>query len=278
MNILLTNHSLDFRAGSETWVITMLNHLSKHHSVDVFTTMENTLTSASFNSNKHYDLALINHNSCLTAISSWHIDVRIFTSHGIIPDLEKPISGANAYVAVSEETQQQMRHSEFNAQIIRNPIDTDHYAYWPPHKSLQNILFLNNRPFNRQLLHSACSNLNLEILSRRNIDPHNAISWADLVITTGRGCYESLSCGKNVIILNRGLSDGIVTRENIQDLRKNNCSGRRHALPYSAQDLAVELTKYDPTRNLRPYILENNQVTLIANQYLALYEAIRSIY
>ncbi len=278
MNILLTNHSLDFRAGSETWVLTILSHLSKNHNVDIFTTLKNTLTSSSFNRNKHYDLALINHNSCLTGISRWDINVRIFTSHGIIPNLEKPISGADAYVAVSEEVQEHIKRIGFDSHVIRNPIDTDYFSYSPVHKTLQNILYLNNRRANKALVKATCIPWSLHIMSGQNIDPLHAILWSDLVITAGRGCYESLSCGKNVIVLNRGLSDGIVTRENIKDLRKNNCSGRNRALTYSTEDLAAELTKYDPTRNLRPYILENNNVALISNKYLSLYESIRAIH
>lgn len=278
MNILLTNHSLDFRGGSETWVLTMLSHLSKHHDVDVFTHFDNTLASASCDINKHYDLALINHNSCLISLSPWDIDVRIYTSHGIIPDLEKPVLGADAYVAVSEEIQKHMKLSGFNADIIRNPIDTNYFSYSPINKTLCNVLYLSNRWVDRSLLRSACPNLNLHVMLSRNTDPLSAITSSDLVITAGRGCYESLSCGKNVIVFNRGLSDGIVTWENILSLRRNNCSGRNLSLSYSAEDLASELNKYDPARNLRPYILSNNDVSFIANQYLILYETIRSIH
>lgn len=278
MNILLANDSLDFRAGTETWVMTMLKHLSKIHNVDVFTTHSNTLTSASFDKSKHYHLALFNNNSFFMELRYWHIDVKIFTCHGIMGKLDTPIQGADAYVAISEETQDYMKGIGFKAHIIRNPIATDYFSYSPVHKALHNVLYLNNRPWKQDLLLNACSPFDLTIISRNNIDPLSAISSSDLVITAGRGCYESLSCGKNVIIWNRGLLDGMITRENIADLRKNNCSGRTHSVSCSVNELSAELSKYDPTRNLRPYIVENNEVSLIANKYLSLYETIRSIH
>ena len=170
MNILLTNHSLDFRGGSETWIITMFNHLSIIHNVDVFTALGNTLTKTSFNKNKHYDLVLINHSSCMKAIAGWNIDIRIFTCHGVIPNLERPIAGANAYVAISEETQLHSRRCGFNARIIRNPIDPVRFKYSPANKTLQKILYLNNRPIKKELLQQACCKQELRVVSCLNID------------------------------------------------------------------------------------------------------------
>ena len=50
---------------------------------------------------------------------------KIFTSHGIIHDLEKPIKGADVYVGISEEVCNYLTLLGFeNNHLIRNGIDT----------------------------------------------------------------------------------------------------------------------------------------------------------
>jgi hypothetical protein len=80
-----------------------------------------------------------------------------------------------------------------------------------------------------------------------------------------------MSCGRNVIVYDYNGSDGIVNTESIVELRKNNCSGRRYGLKLSAKDLRRLLDKYDPNLNMRNYIIKNNNVRDIAQQYLSYY-------
>ncbi len=275
MKILLTNYSLQYRAGSETWTMTMFNKLSKEYDVDVYVSKAgiNALINASSDSKKHYDLALVNHNSCLHEISGWNIDKRVFTSHGIIPKLEQPISGADIYVSVSEEVQSNLVDKGFESVIIRNPIDTDYFIGSPGNDELKSILFLNNHALKidcRKMIRSACSGYDFKILSGWETNVKENILWADLVISSGRGCYEALSCGKNVMIVNQFGCDGMVTEDNILELRKNNCSGRRYNYNWTVRDIVNEFEKYNSGRNMREYIVENNNVGIIAGEYLSL--------
>ena len=272
MKILLTNDRLDLKGGSETWTMTMFDYLSKKHGVDVYVAKGvNNLINADCSKEKHYDLAIINHNSCLKDTKDWNIETRIFTSHGVIPYLEKPISGADKYIAVSEEVQAGMKEIGFDAEVIRNPIDAEFFTPTPINRHLENILFLNNHarkiPYTEKVIAACSQDYNFRILSDHKGDVKTHISWSDLVITVGRGCYESLACGKNVMVINR-FFDGMVTPESIFEFRKNNCSGRRFGFEWTAEDLKKELKKYNPDRNMRGYILEHNNINIIADEYL----------
>lgn len=277
MKILLATYSLSERAGSETWVLTMYDHLTKTHNVDVYVSKagKNNLINAECNPNKQYDLALINHNTCLNELRTWDIGKRVFTSHGPNPALEQPIPGADVYVSVSEEVQANLKAKGFDSQVIRNPINTDHFTESPVNRELKNILFMFNHAFKPRIsplekVMVACAGYEFKVLSDFQANVKESISWADLVITAGRGCYESLSCGKNVMIVNRAWFDGMVTWENIFELRKNNCSGRRFDLPGGAEDIRNELKKYDLDRDMRSYILQHNNVDVTVDQYLSL--------
>ncbi len=273
MKILLTNTDLGFRAGSELWTLTMYNELSKEHDVDVFTCGSNNIIKASYDENKEYDLAIINHNNCLARVREFKIKRRIFTSHGIIPHLERPAGGADVYVAVSEEVQAGMKVIGFDSVIIRNPIDTELFKEEKPiNKTLKNILHISNRRESQDTVIQACHGYNLEIIGggRSVSNTHEFINNADLVITLGRGVYESLACNRNVIVFDRGNGDGLLTEMNIYDSRQNNCSGRNKGIKFDSNMLKEEFKKYDPDLKMREYILRHNNITKSAQEYLNL--------
>lgn len=273
MKILLSNYSLEHLAGSETWSMTMFHHLVKMgHDVDVFVSSlgENTLIPAECCKDKAYDLAIINHNKCLHELSDWNIKRRVFTSHGVFPALERPIPGADIYVSVSEEVQATLKKHWFESVIIRNPIDTDYFTPVKPNKELENILWMNNRKPMLDVIELASYGYNYRTQWGSRPGVKENIQWADLVVSSGRGIYEALSCGKNAMVANWCGCDGIVTGETMLELRKKNCSGRTHKEYWDTERIREEFNKYDPERDLRPYILENNNIAIIAERYLAL--------
>lgn len=271
MKILLANYSLEKRAGSEMWVWTMHDYLSKQHDVDVYVSSYglNRLVGKKANSEKHYDLALINHNVCLNELKNWNIGKRVFTSHGVIPQLEQPAHGADAYVAVSEEVQENVKKWGYDAEVIRNPIDTEYYSESPISPRLTKVLWMNNRAPRREMIEPATKGYDFDVVTGWQSGVREMIQWADLVVTSGRGVYEALSCGKNACIVNWCGADGIVTPENIRELRKFNCSGRMTARFVPPEGIQLELKKYDPDRNMRQYVIDNHNVAVIAGQYLA---------
>jgi hypothetical protein len=125
MKILLSNRSLTFWAGSETWVATMAKELAKNHLVHIYTGRNNLLKEyGEYDENIDYDIALINHNSCLKELKDKpNIRKKVYTSHGIMPGPEQPILGADRYVSISEEVQSstQKMHVTTN-RIKQNPV------------------------------------------------------------------------------------------------------------------------------------------------------------
>jgi glycosyltransferase involved in cell wall biosynthesis len=272
MNILLTNRSLTFWAGSETWVATMAKELSKEHTVHIYTGCNRLIPRyPEYNEETEYDIAIINHNPCLNFLKDKsNIKKKIFTSHGIMPGPEQPVAGADVYVAISEEVQANLTKRGYNSVIIRNPIDLSQYRPSSINETPINIAYLSNRQKIAEKLASVIpKNYTLKMVGRGGPDvAKSAIDVADIVITLGRGCYEALACNKQVIVADHHGMDGYVTPETILEYRKNNCSGRRYRRPI--EEIVDEIKKYNRNNLMRDYIAENNNVEIIAKQYLNL--------
>ena len=277
MRITLSNHSLFKLGGSETWVRTMYDELSKEHEVHVYTPIHQLWTDIPpFNPRLRYDLAIVNHTNCLGYLRQQNIGRIIFTSHGVIPQPERPEIGADVYVSVSEEVQAANLERGFESVVIRNPINTERFKpLKPTHGTLKNVLFLSN--YGWKILETmATVGHEFDYVhiggDSRVEETWEWIEWADLVIGLGRSVYESMSGGRNALVFDYQGADGIVTPESILKFRIRNCSGRTHKLRYTEDQLRAELCKYDASYGpqLRDYILENNNVETIAKEYLSL--------
>lgn len=268
MRIILANSFIGGRTGSETWLETMSDNLKKHQ-VILFDE----------NSSVPYDidLAIINHNTCLKRLKDLKCK-KIFTSHGIIPSLEQPIKGADIYVSVSEEVQEHLKNLGFDSIIIRNGIDCEKFKkIKEPNIILKNVLYSSNYQGKAlKVIQKACQelNLNLTVIGKDNRVSNvvDYINNSDLVIGLGRTAYEAMACERNVIIYDYNGGDGYVTKQNMIELRKNNCSGRRYKKDYTVEELKNELLKYnkDTGRELREYILEHNNIQKTLSQYLTI--------
>lgn len=276
LKILLTNYSLSWLGGTQTWVATMAEELTRlGHEVHLFSADgKYDLLPDYPRLDDNYDLALINHNVCLSALEGMNIKKRVFTSHGIIPELEQPIKGADIYVAVSEEVQHNLEMQGFQSQVIRNPINVDKFVGVSVNPTLKNVLFMSNYQGGaRNIIEQACKDMGLELRifgKDGQTDAKTAMGWADLVIGLGRTAYEAMSMNKNVIIFDYNGADGFADPVSLTDFRRNNCSGRYNKLKLTVEDLKKLLSKYNPNLTLRNYILANNDVRDITEQYLGL--------
>jgi len=281
--ILLTNFTLGSLGGTQTWVQTMAKELAQR-GFDIYLFAGDNNYSVigtaytQFDPSVEYDIALINHNTCLTALEGVKIKKKIFTSHGILPELEQPVEGADFYVAVSEEVQENLKKQGFDATVIRNPIDLD--VYYPTRafthfpQPLRNVVYMSNYQGGCvEVIKEACKklNINLKVYGKNEPMPSlQAFREADLVIGLGRTAYEAMAMNKNVIIFDYNGADGFVTPETILEFRKNNCSGRRHKIKLDADGLVELFKKFDYKMQMRKYIADNNDVKLIVSQYLQL--------
>lgn len=290
MNILITNNHLQNFGGSETFVYFFYRKLkTMGHNVDVFTLNTGDFSKyfsddlVSFPKNK-YDLILVNHNTCLKYLLENKIKgKKIYTCHGVIHGLEKPIMGADVYIGISEEVCSYLTSLGFeNNYLIRNGIDTIKFS---PTKNIsetpKKILAACQGKKAREKIKNVCYNLCIEYfgIEDRIFDVENLYNEVDLVFGLGRTVMEAMACGRNVIVyderdyMETGYMDGMVTENNVVEIRKNNFSGRRFKFEPTEENIIKEIKKYNKKNGIfnRDYILEENDIINKVIEYLKIY-------
>lgn len=299
LKILLTNAWLEHMLGSEQFVFTITEELKKRgHEVTVFSYLQGIMSEA-FNLigiktihdtselKEKYDLILVNHNGCLINIPK---GFKIFTSHSPFVEIEQPIVGADRYVGISEEVCNNLWSYGFRPIIIYNPVNLERFkSVKPINKELKNVLLLSNKshPQTKEfhVIVSACEELGLNLnvvglgsgTAQWEVEKH--INTADLVISMGRGIYESMAVGRNCVVAGYGKLAGFVDNKSYFEFRKWNCSGRiKTAEDITVQGLIKEFKKYNTEQGEKNRKLAEkyHSVEKIVDNYLKIY-SIRSI-
>ena len=260
---LVTNNHLDRFGGSETFTYTMVKELERlGYEVDVFTlTKEMKGMAEKLKDNlvetpkSNYDVIFVNHNTCLDQLA----DVKgkkIFTSHGIYPRIEQVKDGADKYVAISKEVKQHISNLGKESTYILNGIDLERFRVRKLiRKTAKKVLSLCQGEEANFMIKKACKELGLELvvfqeLGERvfNIEKH--INEADIVFTLGRGVYEAMACGRDVIVfdsrsyqVDTNLADGRVAN-NFNEMVECNCSGRKYKKVWEIKDIIEEIKGY----------------------------------
>lgn len=254
---------LEYFLGSELFAFTVAKELKKQgHSVDIFTylrgVMSDAFTYSGFSmvdtvENK-YDLAIISHNCCL--VQAPKSAYKIFVSHGPIPEVEQPIGGADKYISVSEEVYQNLYNKGFPSSVLYNPINLEKYKSQKPiNAKLKNVLLLSNKSSAEdnsfQVVYQACNELGLRLtpiglgMGTAQWEIEEWINNADLVISMGRGIYEAMACGRNVVVAGYGNLVGFVDKKTYPEFLKTNCSGRGSQELITVDGLIREFKKYN---------------------------------
>lgn len=310
MKILLGNNHLHTLGGTETYTYTLASALQNlGHEVEVMLgnqgrtglMSERIHTELGINVESltgGYDAVLLNHNT--TVFRYFHLNRplrRIFLKglnssakvvqiiHGTIPKVEHPyVAKRIEYVAISDEVRDFIE-KEFclNSTVIPNLIDCEAFHKSSISTKCKSVYSLSQSTEFNELLATICSELNLEFSSNdKYVNPvhevNSRMSQADLVFSLGRGCYEAMAMGKNVIVADmrsymNPVMDGMVTKENFELFRTHNCSGRATSRELSKATLIREIMKYDQSQGEwnRQKILEEQSSGVIANQLLSLF-------
>ena len=251
MKILIGNNGFGNPGGSETYNYAVIEELVRLGH-DVHAIAKNGPGIVSDHINKlgvpahfkpisgTFDLILLSHSTSIALVQ----DVKGFkvqTCHGVFPSVEQPVPGMNAYVAISEEVQAHLETKGYKSIVIRNGINCDRYKPVKPIRNqLKTVLSLAHSDPANTIIKDACDKIGCDLLINNKFkewkwEVDEIINSADLVISLGRGAYESMAAGRNVVIFDKrgymkspAIGDGIVTKENVSNFIKNNCSGSIH--------------------------------------------------
>lgn len=297
MKILVGNNGLGLPGGSETYTYALIEELVKRgHTVTAVGKQGPGLVSKKLEElgvkcfftpiSGHYDLVLLSHSSSINLTKNV-TGFKVQTCHGIYPALEQPVHGMNAYVAISDEVYQHLKNKGFESTIIHNGINCDRYKpNVPINDKLKTVLSLAHSDPANKIIKEACKLANVNLIINNKFkewkwEVDEIINKADLVISLGRGAYEAMASGRNVIIFDKrsyvdlpAIGDGIITLNNVNDYLKNNCSGRYSNKIYDVNSLVNELKQYNKQhgQDLRDYALNYLNIEKQVDIYLQLFK------
>jgi len=276
MKIIVMNNQLNSLTGTDIYTYTLAKELLKKHNVKVFTFHKGIVSKKlpMIDKIEDCDLFLVSHNTCLKEIENQK-GFKILTIHSTQYKVEKPIDGADKYVAISEEIQDYLKEKGYESTIIRNGIDCERFKPINPiNEKLKNVLCISKNNLLKEAVKNACPDLNVISIGRvKKWEVEKYINKVDLVVSSGRGIYEAMACGRVAVVVdvNARWLDGIVNKDNIGELLRFNCSGRRFGK--DIKELKNEIMKYDKSMGLfnRKFALNNFNIKKQVNKYLHLY-------
>jgi glycosyltransferase involved in cell wall biosynthesis len=273
MQILVGQNHLDTLGGSETFTYTLIKGLKKlGHDVELLVGQPNRLGIMSdkieddfkIRANRlttSYDACFLSHQSSVKSYISYlkgqPLNNVFQIVHGTIPPEEQPvIHNGLKYIAISKEVQNYLKTKYgLDSVYISNFVDLDRFNFKQTRPQLKSCLSLSQSSSFNEILAEICKKKNIIFYSNNKFtnpifDIENQIYKADLVFSLGRGCYESMACGRNVIVADHrpyqnSYSDGFLTQANYYNFHENNCSGRKMKIPTTEEFLINELEKYD---------------------------------
>lgn len=203
------------------------------------------------------------------------------TCHSAYTDLELPIQGAHALVAVSEEIQAHMEKRGYSMPVMLNGIDLERYRPINPLGETPKVLSICQG--DDAALARACGILGWEFHSvPKEVDGRiwhieDLINQADIVVGIGRSLYDAMACGRVCISWdNRRLNPysgcGYVTKDNWHEFARTNFTGRGFPKMESVRDLLRELRKYSPDdgKDMRRMAEQELDMAKHAREYLRL--------
>jgi len=269
MKILVGQNHLDTIGGSETYTYALIHELFKRgFKVELvcgsrrFGIMSKKIYNDfgiipdSFSNNP--DVCFLNHTTSVSRALNYGIssDKIIQVCHGKIPNLEQPFGGSiKKYISISEEVAEHLSKLGFQSSVVRNGINLDRFKPTKINSRLKNVLSLSQSNRFNIFLEKICLKNGWNFSSNNKFtnpifNIEDKINKADLVVTLGRGAYEAMSCGKNVLVADwrpyqEPLMDGLLNPNNIDEIIKNNCSGRCLKIKFNEETLTNEINKYD---------------------------------
>jgi glycosyltransferase involved in cell wall biosynthesis len=180
------------------------------------------------------DVFIFNYKSDAEENKNWR-GFKIFVTHGLMFDDYKIPEGMNRVIVQSKRAYDFIK-TRCEKVLINQPIDLNRFRpYSSINEELQKVLIVDARSnsFFVDKVMAACGELGVfcqtlgesTFGNNSRFDVETAINKADLVIGYGRSVYESMACGKAVIIYGKNGGDGYVNADTFEKNYESNCSG-----------------------------------------------------
>lgn len=294
MKILIGQNHLHTIGGSETYTYTLVEELVRRgHHVDLVCNVPGTVSEIMKQNFKirvnyverEYDYCFLNHNTVVRGVIQNNIkSKKMFqVCHGTTPQLEQPYEGAGVeFISISQEVQKHLNSKGMDSVVIENGVNLQRFSEKETNTELTSVFSLAQSNSLNRLLKNVCDKKGIKFsYHNKHTNPifniENEIFKHDLIITLGRGAYEALACGKNVVIADQrsyqgALMDGFINSQNIKKLMLKNCSGRTNRKEVTEQSIWEELEKYDPKQGKanRKFAEENLDIKTKVDKMLSL--------
>lgn len=275
MRVLITNNTLDNRAGSELYVRDLaLALLERGHTPIAYSTRLgevarelraatapviddlNALSSPPDVIHGHH------HIETITALLRFPVAPAIFVCHGWAPWEETPprFPRIRRYVAVDNTCRDRLvcesAIPEDRIRVLLNFVDLQRFkprGALPPRPE-RALVFSNNANERTHLgvIREACqrSGVQLDVMGLNSGNPHaqpeEVIGGYDMIFAKARAAIEAMAVGAAVVLCDSSGAGPMVTTKNLDQLRPLNFGIRALREPLTPDWLAQEIARYDP--------------------------------
>lgn len=275
MRILLTNRSLDQRAGSELYLYELATRLlARGHSPIAFSPRLGQVAAALRQATVPVvdDLAAIgeppdlihgqHHLAAMTAMLHFPGVPALFVCHGWLPWEESPprFPRIRCYVAVDFTTRERLVSEAGippeRVEVVLNFVDLERFQPRPPLPAQpQRALVLSNQASERTFLpavREACARSGIAldvagVASGNSLErPEERLPAYDLVFAKGRSALEGMAVGAAVVLCDQAGAGPLVTSADFDALRRLNFGIRALQRPVTPDVLAEQIGRYDP--------------------------------
>jgi hypothetical protein len=306
LKVLITNHNLSDRAGTQLYVRDLALELQKMgHLPFIYSPILGEIAQEIRKSAIPVvsDLATLtiqpdiihghHHLETLAALLHFPSTPAIFVCHGWFPWQEAPPQFPRIlrYLAIDQLTHQRLviegGISENQVRYFFNFVDLERFKPRPslstyPRKALVYSNYIEKSGSSFKIIQQACKQAGLKVdivgLKAGNSTSHPEIllSDYDIVFAVGRSAIEALATGAAVIICSGGKIGKMVTIQNVEQLRSENFGLQALGHQSNIQNIVEEIHKYDAhqAKLVCEYVHASSGKSQAVNALVELYQEI----
>ncbi|MBI5104235.1 MAG: hypothetical protein HZB46_04485, partial [Solirubrobacterales bacterium] len=274
MRIALATATLAHAGGSETYAVTVAEHLQRlgHdvwlHALDHGAMAEHAAAlglRVVRELPEPVDVLVVQDAAVAAELAAAHPRTpQVFVGHSDLFDFQLPpqLPGVTALaVALYDRVEQRLRGLAEPVEVVRltQPIDTERFKPTLPLRPRPAVaLALGNYLTGERLrvVRDACERAGVRLRhvgkhgEPPTMAPERVLNDADVVFGKARVVHEAMACGRAAYVLDHNGAEGWVTAESYPLLVADNFGGQSRPRPVDAAALAADLEAYDPAMGL----------------------------